>query len=116
MQTPVEEAQAAILAHLGMTEKESRPAHAPEELARFAGRYQAEPGVPITNPLVVTLKGDRLWVNSYWPNGCPLIDEGEGQFRLENTSHRIRFETQPDGSVGALTYLSGGKHYHYQRV
>lgn len=40
----------------------------------------------------VSIKNDGLWVDLYWPNGCRLVSEGEGVFRLQNTSHWLAFE------------------------
>ncbi len=116
VQTPLDLVKSMILRHLGLDELENQPLVIGDELALYVGLFQAKGTVPTTNPLVITLQGETLWVNSYWPNGCPLLVEGDGDFRLENTSHRIHFEKQADGLVVSFTYKIGDSQYTFVKV
>jgi hypothetical protein len=116
VQTPVDEVKAEIMRHLGLEEIQGQPSLVLDEMQRYVGLYQAEGTPPITNPLAISIEAGKLWVNTYWPNGCPLLAEGDGQFRLESTSHRIHFEMGSDGVVSALTYRMGDNDYHFAKV
>lgn len=116
VQMSADQLKATILRHLGFSEKQRQPAISIDDIESYLGVYQSESQVPITNPLMIGMEDGRLHANTYWPNGCPLIAEINAQFRLEHTSHRIRFEKQPDGSIVSLTYSTGGNQYRYKKV
>jgi hypothetical protein len=116
MQTPLAEAKSMILGQLGLAEIEGSPSLAVDEMARYVGRYQAEGSVPITNPLIISMQEGKLWVNEYWPNGCPLLAKGDSHFRLENTSYRIHFDRGPDEEVVSIHYSMGDNHYRFVKV
>jgi hypothetical protein len=116
VQMPVEQIKTTILSRLDLHEKPSQSSITAEDMDIYLGVYRSEDPVPITNPLVIGVEHGRLHVNTYWPNGCPLMAEGDALFRLENTSHCIRFEMQPDDLPDALIYITGGKHYRFKRL
>jgi thymidylate kinase len=116
VQTPLAEVKALLLRHLGLAAIEAQPSITLSEMERYAGCYQAQESVPITNPLLISVNAGQLWVNTYWPNGSPLLVEGENHFRLESTSHRIHFAYEVNGPVGSLIYTMGNEHYRFVKV
>lgn len=116
MQTPLPEAKAILLSYLGIAELHSQPSLSIAEVEKYVGLYQSTGDPPITNPLHISLKEGKLWVNTYWPNGCPLHAEGDSHLRLENTSHRIHFQRAPDRAVTSLVYSMGETDYLFTKI
>jgi hypothetical protein len=106
-----------LLKRLGLSEKHKDQAVPLNILSNYVGVYRpciAE--TPTADPLVISLVDGALWINTYWPNGCPLIPESITQFRLQNISHRIEFEKRPHGPPRWLTYDNCGNVYRYERI
>ena len=106
-----------ILQHLDLSPKQNQTAIHTSDLVRYIGIYQSSnDDTPITNPIKIDIADDLLTINTYWPNGSPLIPFGPGQFRLKNTSHRIEFEYETNHSPKRFTYHASGKKYRYEML
>ena len=112
---PLDQVATQLLDHFALTPQATVAMPAPDELQRYVGRYVAQDTTADPSPLEIRLVDHALWVDRYWPNGCRLVAEGAGRFRLQSTSQRITFAPQA-GEPRWLTYIHGGREDLYDRV
>ena len=113
--TPVRQLLAAILSHLELAERTIDHRVEPAELRRYTGDYIPLDGGQAAQPLTISLVGDELFVNTYWPAGTRLLPEGGARFHLEGTNRHIEFEVQADGSRCELAYHYGETTHRYTK-
>lgn len=113
----IDQLKTILLNRLSLSEKHKEQSVPLNILSNYVGVYHAcIAETPATDPLVISLVDGALWINTYWPSGCPLIPESITQFRLQNISHLIEFEKRPHGPSRWLTYDNCGNVYRYERI
>lgn len=85
-------------------------------LHAYVGRYVLHGASSLSKQLDVRLVNDRLVVNTYWPNGIPLVAESDTRFRLESTSRWIEFDLGHARGTPGLTYVVHGHQHHYRKT
>ncbi|MBA3945352.1 MAG: hypothetical protein H0X37_12400 [Herpetosiphonaceae bacterium] len=113
---PVEQLKIKLLDHFELIERATDPRLAPELLDGYAGTYEPLYEAPTARPLTISIAGNRLFADTYWPNGTPLVAESDTKFRLQSTSNWIEFTIQPNGAPSRLTYFFRGELYGYEKV
>ncbi|HET7843563.1 MAG TPA: DUF4440 domain-containing protein [Xanthomonadales bacterium] len=83
-----------------------------DALARFVGAYEYTPGARD----VVTLDGDRLFVQPSGEAKVELFAETAGTFFAKGQPWRLVFHTDGDGAVDALVFRQDGQEYVARRV
>ncbi len=114
-QTPVGQLLGTILRELGLAERSIVHKVRPAELHRYTGVYMPHDGGQAPQELEISLVGDDLFVNTYWPAGTRLLSEGGARFHLEGTNRHIAFDVQADGSPCGLTYYYGETTHRYKK-
>lgn len=115
-QTPVGQLLATILRHLKVEEHSVDHSVSPVELRRYTGVYIPYDDGQASRPLEISLVGDELFVNAYWPAGARLLPEGGTRFHLDGTNHHVIFEMQADGLPYGLTYYESEVTHRYKKV
>ncbi len=85
------------------------------ELQRYAGTFKTTEGERVASQVEVSLVGETLFINTYWPAGTRLIPEGKGRFHLDGTNRSITFETDVDDQTLDLVYFSGQTIQRYKK-
>lgn len=83
----------------------------PEQLDRFVGRYEREPGQYTT----VVRQGDRLMANVIG-HDLELVPVSDGAFAFERTDATLTFEMDDAGNPQGLVMRLGGVDYPAERV
>lgn len=83
-----------------------------DTLARFVGKYEYTPGAND----VVTLEGDRLFVQSTGEAKRELFAESRDTFFAKGQPWRLVFRTGADGKVDGVAFRQGGQEYAARRV
>lgn len=113
--TSSEQVQAMVLDHLGISAGGVGYTVPPTVLASYTGTYVLHD--KDTPPyLHITLRNDALFVDTYWPNGTPLVAESRTCFRLQATNRRIEFAVHDQSTVHGLIYWIGHTPYQYRRM
>lgn len=81
-------------------------------LARLVGTYEYTPGAND----VVTLEGDRLFVQSTGEAKRELFAESRDTFFAKGQPWRLVFRTAADGKVDGVAFRQGGQEYAARRV
>lgn len=81
-------------------------------LARLVGTYEYTPGAND----VVTLEGDRLFVQSSGEAKRELFAESRDTFFAKGQPWRLVFRTGADGKVDGVAFRQGGQEYAARRV
>ncbi len=115
-QTPVDELGTAILAQLNLAERRIDFAVPGTEIQRYVGRYIPAEDKSAAMQLEVSLVGDELFVNTYWPAGSRLLPEGEARFHLEGTNRDIVFTSDETGKPFGLLYIVGQTTERYKKI
>ena len=113
--TPLERIATVLLRQFGLSELDAPPRPTVTELQRYVGRYLPRDSAE-TAPVEIRLAGDALVIDAYWPNGCRLIPEAPGKFRLQSTNRRVIFTGQPLAGPGRLAYIYGGNMHYYDKA
>ena len=114
--TPLGQVAAMLLEHFDLPAQAVAPMPAAADLHQYAGVYVPRDPAAASSPLEIRLVHGELIVDAYWPNGCRLIPEGPGRFRLQSTNRRIVFDCQTQQKPCVLAYAYGGEEHHYDRA
>lgn len=108
----------AIIHQLGINEITEPTPPDREVLQKFVGTYVGKRVGDIPETLEISFKGNDFWVDTYWPDGCPLVkvENFEGKFQLKSTNQFIVFDISPTGQVTGLTLLIVAKEYPYVKT
>lgn len=114
---PLAHCQNILLEQVGLTLRHNLYRLPVAVLERYVGVYRRQDeGGAVEQSLTIRCIGDALFVDAYWPKGCPLVAVNETTFQLQNTSHRIEFHAPvPDGSQ-EFTYHYCGHDYRYMKI
>lgn len=115
--TDIAELQTIILDKLELDAVELPVQKIAESLHTLIGTYRLHDKVTSdVTEITVELIDGKLKVNAYWPNGCNLVAESAALFRLENTSHRIRFQDFRGSIPQEMTYDNQDRVCLYKRL
>lgn len=84
-----------------------------ESLENLVGLYDKVGGINVPQTLQVTLPGEDLWVDTYWPDGCRLVALNSTKFQLQDTNYYLVFDQKYGGPVKGLTFIIGSKEHAY---
>ena len=114
---PLVECQNILLEHLGFILRRNPYCPSVAVLVRYMGVYRRQDeGGEVEQVLTIRRMGDSLFVDAYWPKGCPLVAVSETTFQLQDTSHRIEFQLPVPDSPQEFAYHYRGSSYRYMKI
>lgn len=111
--TGLDELKQTLLGQLSLNEIAEPAGPDRESLQRFDGFYDKNTEGSIPQTLQVTLPGQDLWVDTYWPDGCRLVAQTATKFQSQDTNYYLIFDISPGEKVDGLTFVMGNKEYSY---